>query len=61
VTAAAAIGLSLHVCGSDPHALDAAIAPFLKDGNIVWERAEPTLEDVFIHFMSLASDNAEAA
>ena len=61
VTAAAAFGLTLHVCGPDAAALEAAIAPLRRDKNIKWEKSEPTLEDVFIHLMGQAHDNAEAA
>jgi ABC-2 type transport system ATP-binding protein len=61
VTAAAAFGLTLHVCGPDPHALAAAIAPFRRDPDIHWAEAEATLEDVFIHLMATAQDNAVAA
>jgi ABC-2 type transport system ATP-binding protein len=61
VTAAAAFGATLHVCGPDEAALDAAIAPYRRDGAIAWERAQPTLEDIFIHLMGQARDNAEAA
>jgi ABC-2 type transport system ATP-binding protein len=61
VTAAAAFGLALHICGPDQEALDKAIVPFRGDGTIQWERAEVTLEDVFIHFMGQAADNMEVA
>ncbi len=61
VTAAAAFGMTLHVCGPDEAALEAAIAPLRRDKNIKWEKSEPTLEDVFIHLMGQAQDNAEAA
>jgi ABC-2 type transport system ATP-binding protein len=61
VTAAAAFGLTLHVCGPDDAALAAAIAPLRRDKTIKWEKSEPTLEDVFIHLMGQARDNAEAA
>ena len=57
VTAAAAFGTSLHVCGPDAAALETAVAPF-RDG-LDWRVAEPTLEDVFIHLMGLVPDNAE--
>ena len=59
VTAAAAFGATLHVCGPDATALEHAIAPFRGDPAITWVRAEPTLEDVFIHLMSQSHDNAE--
>jgi ABC-2 type transport system ATP-binding protein len=58
VTAAAAFGATLHVCGPDHDALVRAIEPFRQDGNLHWEEAEPTLEDVFIHLMGRARDNA---
>ena len=61
VTAAAAFGLSLHVCGPDEAALEAAIAPLRRNSALVWERSEPTLEDIFIHLTGQARDNAEAA
>jgi len=61
VTAAAAFGATLHVCGPDEKLLEAAIAPLRTDRAITWQRAEPTLEDVFIHLMGQVRDNAEAA
>jgi ABC-2 type transport system ATP-binding protein len=61
VTAAAAFGLTLHVCGPDETALEAAIAPLRRDKTVKWEKSEPTLEDIFIHLMGQARDNAEAA
>ena len=56
VTAAAAFGTKLHVCGPDREALWRAVAPF-RDRGIQWEEAQPTLEDVFIHLMGQATDN----
>jgi ABC-2 type transport system ATP-binding protein len=61
VTAAAAFGLTLHVCGPEEVALEAAIAPLRRDKTIKWEKSEPTLEDVFIHLMGQAHDNADVA
>jgi len=58
VTAAAAFGATLHVCGPNRAALAKAIEPFRKDPGLTWEEAEPTLEDVFIHLMGKARDNA---
>jgi ABC-2 type transport system ATP-binding protein len=46
-----AFGNTLHVTGEDEAALERAIAPFRADGAFTWRRAEPTLEDVFIHLM----------
>ena len=56
--AAAAFGTTLHVCGPDRAALERAIAPWRGDPGIAWEEAEPTLEDIFIHLMGRAQDNA---
>ena len=61
VTAAAAFGTALHVCGPDPDALMKAIAPFRSQAGLTWQPATPTLEDVFIHLMGTARDNALAA
>jgi ABC-2 type transport system ATP-binding protein len=58
VTAAAAFGTALHVCGPDREALLKAIEPYRADPLIKWEEAEPTLEDIFIHLMGKARDNA---
>ncbi len=58
VTAAAAFGATLHVCGPDRAALARAIEPFRGDPALTWQEAEPTLEDVFIHLMGTAHDNA---
>ena len=61
VTAAAAFGTELHVCGPDEAALIAALEPLRAGRSIAWKRAPPTLEDVFIHLMGQARDNAVAA
>jgi len=52
-----AFGHTLHVTGEDGQALDRAIAPFRAEPGLAWRRAESTLEDVFIHLVSTASDN----
>ena len=46
-----AFGSTLHVTGEDEAALERALAPFRADPQLTWRRAEPTLEDVFIHLM----------
>ncbi len=56
VTAAAAFGTALHVCGLRRDLLWKAISPF-RTGGLTWQDAEPTLEDVFIHLMSETRDN----
>ena len=53
----APFGTSLHVSGRDGEALAAAIAPYRESPSLVWERAEPTLEDVFIDLMNRSKDN----
>ena len=58
VTAAAAFGAALHVCGPDRAALVKAIEPYRNDRDLTWQEADPTLEDVFIHLMGRARDNA---
>ena len=57
----AAFGATLHVCGPDRAALEQAIAPHRNYSGIVWEQAEPSLEDIFIHLMGRARDNAPGA
>jgi ABC-2 type transport system ATP-binding protein len=53
----APFGTSLHVSGRDGAALENAIAPYREGPSLAWERAEPTLEDVFIDLMSRSKDN----
>ena len=48
-------GDSLHVSCTDKKALDTVIGPMR--GNYKWEEAEPSLEDVFIHYTRTAKDN----
>lgn len=50
-------GNTLHVSGTDPAALERAIASHRDDAGLEWEAASPQLEDVFIHLMSQAQDN----
>jgi ABC-2 type transport system ATP-binding protein len=45
-------GVTLHVSGRDKAALERAIAPYRQRPGFVWEEAEPSLEDVFIHLMA---------
>jgi ABC-2 type transport system ATP-binding protein len=46
-----AFGSTLHVTGEDEAALLEAIANFRKDPDLAWSKAQPGLEDVFIHLM----------
>jgi ABC-2 type transport system ATP-binding protein len=52
-----AFGHTLHVTGEDAASLERAIAPFRNGPGLKWRRAEPTLEDVFIHLMPKGVDN----
>jgi ABC-2 type transport system ATP-binding protein len=52
-----AFGTSLHVSGRDGGALEAAIAPYRQRKELEWQRAAPSLEDVFIDLMAGAKDN----
>ena len=45
-------GVTLHVSGVDEAALERAIAPFRARPGFIWEKAQPSLEDVFIHLMA---------
>jgi ABC-2 type transport system ATP-binding protein len=53
----APFGTSLHVSGRDEAALASAIAPYRRRPDLVWTRAQPSLEDVFIDLMGRAKDN----
>ncbi|MCB1154818.1 ABC transporter ATP-binding protein, partial [bacterium] len=48
-------GTTLHVSGTDAARIEKSISGLL-DGPQKWERAEVTLEDVFIHMMGVAGD-----
>jgi ABC-2 type transport system ATP-binding protein len=52
----APFGLVLHVSGSEEGQLEQAIAPFRLQKNYQWRQIQPSLEDVFIHFMREAQD-----
>ena len=52
-----AFGTSLHVSGRDGGALEAAIAPYRQRKELEWQRAAPSLEDVFIDLIAGAKDN----
>ena len=53
----APFGNSLHVAGSDPTALDKAVAGFRDRTELHWSITQPSLEDVFISLMSRSRDN----
>jgi ABC-2 type transport system ATP-binding protein len=53
----APFGTSIHISGRDAPALETAIAPYKNDPALVWTRAQPSLEDVFIDLMIQTPDN----
>ena len=53
----APFGTSLHVCGREEAALEAAVAPYRGRPDLIWTRSDPSLEDVFIDLMGRAKDN----
>jgi ABC-2 type transport system ATP-binding protein len=57
VSMVAPFGDSLHISGTDEKALYGAIQPYQFQSGLVWVRVEPSLEDVFIHYMSDVKDN----
>jgi ABC-2 type transport system ATP-binding protein len=59
ITMVAPFGASLHVSGRDKDALEAAIAPYRTDGALHWEKAQASLEDVFIELMGRARDSRQ--
>jgi ABC-2 type transport system ATP-binding protein len=50
-------GTTLHVSGVDETLLDSTVESYRGRPQLVWERADTTLEDVFIRMMSHAPDN----
>jgi ABC-2 type transport system ATP-binding protein len=48
----ALFGTALHVSAENPRRLNEALASFAAEPGIIWEDAEPSLEDVFIHLMA---------
>ena len=50
-------GTTLHVSGVDEALLDSTVEAYRDRPGLVWERADPSLEDVFIRMMSQAPDN----
>ncbi|MEZ0262549.1 MAG: ABC transporter ATP-binding protein [Alphaproteobacteria bacterium] len=56
VASVAPFGDSLHVSGTDAATLEAALQPYIAAGGYVFTKADPSFEDVFIHYMSTAKD-----
>jgi ABC-2 type transport system ATP-binding protein len=46
-----AFGNTLHVTGEDEATLEQAVSGFFDQRELVWKKAQPGLEDVFIHLM----------
>jgi ABC-2 type transport system ATP-binding protein len=53
----APFGTSLHVSGHDEALLESLKSRYADRHDLVWTRADPSLEDVFIALMSQAKDN----
>jgi ABC-2 type transport system ATP-binding protein len=53
----APFGTSLHVSGRDSTALEATISPWREREGLHWQKAAPSLEDVFIELMGRSKDN----
>jgi len=56
----APFGEKLHISGTDPEALNAALEPFQNWDGLVWHASETSLEDAFIHFMTLYGEKGKA-
>jgi len=54
-----AFGSTLHVTGEDEAALETTLASFMKEEELLWKKAQPGLEDVFIHLMASAPDDLQ--
>jgi len=59
IAMAAPFGASVHVCGRDPDALEAAITPYRQRPGFRWRRSAPSLEDVFIELMNRAQSKLQ--
>jgi len=55
----APFGTSLHVCGRDQAALEAAITLYRARPDLTWVPSQPSLEDVFIDLMGRARDGLQ--
>ena len=53
----APFGDNLHVSGTDGAALEAAIAPYKAEKAYEWREIPPTMEDVFIHYMTATKED----
>ncbi|MBV8926710.1 MAG: ABC transporter ATP-binding protein [Bradyrhizobium sp.] len=53
----APFGTSLHVSGRDQAALESSIMPWRDKPALHWQKAAPSLEDVFIELMGRSKDN----
>ena len=53
----APFGTSLHVSGRDEDLLEKTVAPWRDWPGLHWQKAAPSLEDVFIELMGRSKDN----
>ncbi len=54
ISTLAPFGNSLHISGPNAKELEKALAPLFKWKGYHWQKATPSMEDAFIHFMSKA-------
>jgi ABC-2 type transport system ATP-binding protein len=57
IRSVAPFGDNLHISGTDPEALEDAIALFKNKDGYEWVKATPSFEDIFIRYMNV--DNAQ--
>ena len=57
IRSVAPFGDSLHISGTDPKALEDALAPFKDKDEFEWVKVTPSFEDIFIRYMN--ADNIQ--
>jgi ABC-2 type transport system ATP-binding protein len=56
-----AFGNTLHVTGEDDAGLEKAVLPFFDQKELAWKKAQPGLEDVFIHLMKQVGNSGSGS
>lgn len=51
ITHIAPFGESLHISGTDAHALSQALSPYRMQQDLSWSEGTPSMEDAFVHYM----------
>jgi ABC-2 type transport system ATP-binding protein len=52
ISTIAPFGETLHISGTDSEALEAVLSRYRRKKGLSWKKAEPSLEDAFIHYMN---------